>query len=74
MPQTVPNNPTNGAVAPTVASTDRPAWLRHCEQCLACIQWCPQEAIQFGKKTPHYKRYHHPEVTLQDMLAAAPTR
>jgi len=50
---------------------DRPVWRHHCEQCLACIQWCPQEAIQFGKKTPRYKRYHHPEVTLQEMIAAA---
>ncbi len=50
----------------------KPVWLHHCEQCLACIQWCPQEAIQFGKKTPRYERYHHPEVALQDMLAQAP--
>jgi ferredoxin len=49
----------------------KPAWLHHCEQCLACIQWCPQEAIQFGKKTPGYERYRHPEVTLQEMIAAA---
>lgn len=47
----------------------RPVWLHHCEQCLACIQWCPAEAIQFGKKTPRYERYHHPEVTLSDMTA-----
>jgi ferredoxin len=53
---------------------DRPAWMHHCEQCLACIQWCPQEAIQFGKKTPRYKRYHHPEITLQDMITVTPTR
>jgi ferredoxin len=52
---------------------DRPAWRHHCEQCLACIQWCQQEAIQFGKKTPHYKRYHHPEITLRDMLTLTPT-
>ena len=50
---------------------DRPVWRHHCEQCLACIQWCPQEAIQFGKKTPRYKRYHHPKVTLQEMIVAA---
>lgn len=49
----------------------RPAWLHRCEQCLACIQWCPREAIQFGKRTPRYRRYHHPEVTLKEMLAAA---
>ncbi|MCK9364646.1 MAG: EFR1 family ferrodoxin [Syntrophales bacterium] len=53
---------------------DTPIWLHHCEQCLACIQWCPQEAIQFGRKTPRYKRYHHPEITLRDMLSVGPTR
>jgi formate hydrogenlyase subunit 6/NADH:ubiquinone oxidoreductase subunit I len=52
-------------------SAGKPVWLHHCEQCLACIQWCPQEAIQFGKKTPRYERYHHPEVTLKEMIAAA---
>jgi ferredoxin len=49
----------------------RPVWLHHCEQCLACIQWCPQEAIQFGKKTPQYQRYHHPEVKLSDMISVS---
>jgi ferredoxin len=47
----------------------RPAWLHHCEQCLACIQWCPSEAIQYGKKTQRYERYHHPDVKLPDMLS-----
>jgi len=32
------------------------------------IQWCPQEAIQCGKRTPGYRRYRHPEVSLADML------
>jgi ferredoxin len=49
---------------------DGPVWRHRCEQCFACLQWCPQEAIQHGKKTPGYERYHHPEVTLQDILAA----
>jgi len=49
----------------------RPVWLHHCEQCLACLQWCPQEAIHFAKKTSGKKRYHNPEVSLPDMLAAA---
>jgi ferredoxin len=47
---------------------DRPSWRHHCEQCLACIQWCPKEAIQYGKKTPAYERYHHPEVKVKDMM------
>jgi ferredoxin len=49
----------------------KPRWLHRCEQCMACIQWCPQEAIQYGKKTVNYLRYHHPEVTLEDMLEQA---
>jgi ferredoxin len=50
---------------------DKPAWLHHCEQCLACLQWCPREAIQYGEKTAQYPRYHHPEITLKDMLEQA---
>ena len=49
----------------------KPAWLHRCEQCLACLQWCPQEAIQVGEKTAKYPRYHHPEVILEDMLEQA---
>ncbi len=49
----------------------KPSWLHQCEQCLACIQWCPQEAIQYGKKTATYQRYHHPEVNLQNILEQA---
>lgn len=52
----------------------RPLWLHHCEQCLACLQWCPQEAIQFAKKTAGKERYHNPEVSLPDMLEAAKKR
>lgn len=47
---------------------DKPVWRHHCEQCLACIQWCPPESIQYGKKTPAYERYHHPEITLTDIM------
>jgi len=46
----------------------RPVWNHRCEQCLACIQWCPREAVQYGKKTPKYQRYHHPEVSVKDMM------
>ncbi|MHB9029933.1 MAG: EFR1 family ferrodoxin, partial [Candidatus Latescibacterota bacterium] len=50
----------------------KPVWNHRCEQCLACIQWCPSEAIQYGKKTAAYQRYHNPEVTLKDIVACAP--
>ncbi len=51
----------------------KPAWMHGCEQCFACLQWCPQEAIQYGEKTVRYRRYHHPEVTLKDILEQAKT-
>lgn len=43
-------------------------WLHQCEQCMACIQWCPKEAIQFKNKTASKKRYHHYEVKAQDLF------
>jgi ferredoxin len=53
----------------SLAPDGRPVWQHGCEQCLACIQWCPQEAIQYGAKTSGYQRYHHPEIRLADMTA-----
>ena len=50
---------------------EKPSWFHQCEQCLACLQWCPQEAIQVGKKTVKYPRYHHPDVILNDILKQA---
>ena len=45
-----------------------PVWQHRCEQCLACLQWCPQEAIQYAKKTGGKKRYHHPGISAADMM------
>lgn len=50
---------------------NKPVWQHNCEQCFACLQWCPEEAIQYGKNTKTKKRYHHPGVALKDMLACA---
>lgn len=46
----------------------KPIWHGSCEQCLACIQWCPEKCIQYGKKTKSYERYHHPEVKVKDLF------
>jgi ferredoxin/flavodoxin len=46
----------------------KPIWLHNCEQCFACLQWCPHEAIQFGRNTKDCKRYHHPDVNINDMI------
>jgi ferredoxin len=39
-----------------------------CTQCYACIHWCPEEAIEIGGRTSGKPRYHHPDVSLKDML------
>ncbi len=46
----------------------KPIFLHHCEQCMACIQWCPKQAINVKKKTQNRGRYHHPDITLADMI------
>ena len=44
------------------------SWGKHCQMCQACIHWCPQRAIQNGEGTIKRKRYHHPDISIDDML------
>ena len=46
----------------------KPVWLDHCQHCMACLQWCPVEAIQYKKSTQGKKRYHHPDVSSDDII------
>ena len=46
----------------------KPQWQHKCQQCLACINYCPEEAIQYGKKTLGRGRYHYPDITVKDLL------
>ena len=56
-----------------VMQDGKPGWRHRCEQCLACLQWCPQEAIEFGRSTIGRRRYRHPAMTAKDfMIRAAP--
>jgi ferredoxin len=45
-----------------------PLWLHKCEQCLRCLQWCPGEAIQYGKRTATWRRYHNPYIKVADLM------
>jgi ferredoxin len=45
----------------------KPQWHHDCEQCMACLQWCPNEAIQIGNKTQQRKRYRNPNVNRKDL-------
>ncbi|MDD5766640.1 MAG: EFR1 family ferrodoxin [Candidatus Marinimicrobia bacterium] len=49
----------------------KPVWNSHCQQCYACLQWCPQEAIQSGKKTARIKRYRNPYVKVNEIIESA---
>ena len=45
----------------------RPVWQHRCEQCFACLHWCPEGVIEWGNKTHGMGRYHHRLVTVEDM-------
>jgi ferredoxin len=51
-------------------SNGKPNWNNKCEQCMACIQYCPNEAIEYGKKTIGRKRYRNANISLQEMINA----
>ncbi|MBA3051742.1 MAG: EFR1 family ferrodoxin [Candidatus Omnitrophota bacterium] len=46
----------------------KPSWNHKCQQCMACLQWCPKEAIQYAKATRGRRRYHHPEIKLNEII------
>ncbi len=47
---------------------EKPTWGNRCEQCFACFHWCPEKAVQTGRKTVDMVRYHHPETSLNDLI------
>ena len=51
-----------------VLSEGKPHWQHNCQQCMACIQLCPQKAIQYGNQTAQRARYHHPDISLKDIM------
>lgn len=46
----------------------KPKWQHKCEQCLACMQWCPQKSIQYKKATLNRGRYHHPDIAVTELF------
>ncbi|MFX0106244.1 MAG: EFR1 family ferrodoxin [Candidatus Hodarchaeota archaeon] len=45
-----------------------PQWQHRCQQCLACINFCPEKSIQFGTETLKTQRYHHPQISLKEIM------
>lgn len=40
----------------------KPTYQHKCEQCMACIQYCPKKAINYKNKTQNRGRYFNPEI------------
>jgi len=51
-----------------IISNQSVRWKGNCEKCFSCIQWCSEASIQFSNKTLKRKRYHHPDVTLAEII------
>jgi formate hydrogenlyase subunit 6/NADH:ubiquinone oxidoreductase subunit I len=48
--------------------TDKhPVWQHHCENCLACYNWCPVKAIQGGIAAKNYY-YRHPQIKITEIM------
>lgn len=47
----------------------KPIWQNRCQQCFACLHFCPERVIQWSKKTIERRRYHHPDITIRDIMA-----
>lgn len=47
----------------------KPVFGNRCELCVACVQWCPQKAIVGGKATGASPRYHHPEISFEEICS-----
>ena len=45
-----------------------PKWHHRCQQCFACINNCPGNAIEYMKLTVGKKRYHNPYIKLKELM------
>jgi len=52
----------------SMVAAGKPVIGEVCEQCMACIQWCPKQAINYKTKTVGKKRYTHPEIRVDEMM------
>jgi ferredoxin/flavodoxin len=48
---------------------NRPQFNHNCEQCVACIQYCPQKAINYKKLTQKRRRYTNPDIDYKELSA-----
>jgi ferredoxin len=53
-----------------VIENNLPTFLHNCELCHACIQWCPNFAIQHPNFDATLKQYHNPAIQMKDLILA----
>jgi ferredoxin len=46
----------------------KPVFSEGCEQCQACLNWCPRQSISFLRLRAGTKRYHHPGIKVEELL------
>ncbi|MGL5346232.1 MAG: EFR1 family ferrodoxin [Peptostreptococcaceae bacterium] len=51
-----------------ITVNEKPIWGKKCTGCLACINYCPKKAIQFGKSTLKKGRYVNPKINIEEMI------
>lgn len=48
---------------------------QECSNCLSCVHFCPQQALELnGRETDKSYQYHHPSVSVKDILKARENR
>jgi len=48
----------------------KPEWVTEdCHYCYACFNYCPSQAIGVKHYTKKLGRYHHPDITAEDIKA-----
>ena len=50
-----------------ILKNGKPVFQHHCENCLACLHWCPKNAIEWKKTTIKKQRYHHPQISCSEL-------
>jgi len=45
----------------------KPSFTKKCEHCQGCIHWCPKRAILFARVRSGTQRYHHPEISVNEI-------
>lgn len=46
---------------------NKPVFKHKCNQCMACISYCPKEALNYKHSTQKRKKYHNPYISSADL-------